>query len=278
LYGLFGGCRFGYEQALHRSPELLSARSGLVAATVAMVDYELAEHDPKAARALVAGLPDPPAALVARVAEAERIHAAEEEKRRRLEQLGEQHDTNLGARTRLFIATIIATIWTVQPLYAYVFGGWATNHRRLLIVSSCLVVAAIAVGIWARESLTRTAFNRSILVMLVVTPVFQLLLYLGCMWLGIDYVTTDVWHLFLWSVLSAGLAGAADRRFMWPALAFAAGWLIASRHPDWRKLLMAGGNLALLLSVVVMWYPEVRRQGLFRRNSRARAQSSNWKA
>src|SRR5439155_8353689 len=60
-YGLFGACRFGFEQAQSRAADEPRSARGLEAAVAAMIEYEIAADDPKSAAALLASLPSPPA-------------------------------------------------------------------------------------------------------------------------------------------------------------------------------------------------------------------------
>lgn len=63
-HAAFSECRFGFEQVRRLWPEFDDARRGLQRALLLMAEHEVAHHDARAARILLAQLDAPPAALL----------------------------------------------------------------------------------------------------------------------------------------------------------------------------------------------------------------------
>src|SRR5262249_45354088 len=143
LYHLFGECRFGFQQALRSWRDNQAAQAGPARATEAMVDYELAQGDPKAAGPLAGARPavppgrgarpSVPPALAARIAEAERAWQEERARASALAQIGRQWDVAVGRRTRLFLTAIIGTVWTVLPLAEPLRAFYGSYTGMLLV-------------------------------------------------------------------------------------------------------------------------------------------------
>src|SRR5581483_11687335 len=162
LYNLFGECRFGFQQALKTWRENQAAQDGLVRATAAMIEYELGQGDPKAAALLAGQLASVPPALAARIAEAERASEAERERARNLARIGSEWDFSVGRRTRQFLAAVAGTMWTVLPLTLPLRGVYDT-YAGMLILPAAMMLLMIALGWWARESMTKTRINRALM-------------------------------------------------------------------------------------------------------------------
>jgi serine/threonine protein kinase len=254
VYGLFGACRFGFEQALARSPDASLARHGLERAVEAMVHYELAEDAPKSAAALLASLPSPSPGLRERVAAAERAHDERAAERAKLEALGRQHDDRVGRRTRLFLGVLFGTLWTVSPLVE-----WAIEARRpmsysfLIGYALIMVVLVSGAGLWARDSMSRTHLNRAVMGVVLFTPLTQLLLALGNRALGVPAALTLQQLLLIWCVISTVSALTVERRLLWSGAIYAIGWLVAASAPRLVHPMMSLGNLSLTVVLLLAW-------------------------
>jgi hypothetical protein len=253
LYTLFGACRFGFEQALARYPDDEDARIGLVRAMSAMVSVEVSARDPIAARAILSGMSQPPSALVDAVVGLEREVAAERTKHEELVSLGARHDARTGRGPRLFLSTVIGASWTIAPLVAILLEPIGYPHY--IFVNAMFLVGLSAIGWTMRDLVRSTAINRAILGGALALHVVQIVMYVGNMALGIPMERTDVQHLLLWSVFAAGMAPILDMRMFVPSATFAAGFVVAARHPEARRWIMSAGNLFLTLTALWAWRP-----------------------
>jgi eukaryotic-like serine/threonine-protein kinase len=256
IYRLFGACRFGFREALTTWPDNQDARDGLVRATIAVAEHELAADDPRAAIGLLSELDPPPEELIAR---ARAAAAAKAVRLAALERLGAQHDPRIGTRTRMFIALILGTLFTVFPLLSYVTGVELRTHRDLTLWSIGFMVVVITLGAWARESMSKTVVNRRMLGTAMFLFVAQIVLAIGAWNLELSMAQTQIAQLFLWFVLSGMMAIAVDRGIAPTSIAMAAAFLVAARYPDHRLLAMSAGNLVFTINAVWRWFPETLR-------------------
>jgi hypothetical protein len=113
----------------------------------------------------------------------ERLARAVERRRAGLDELEKRRrdlDLRVGQRTRVFVISILGLVWTATPFLAqFGLGRDDTNSPGYLAlpIVSLLILGGLA--IWARESLTRTLVNRTVVATLALALIAQLLLMLG---------------------------------------------------------------------------------------------------
>jgi eukaryotic-like serine/threonine-protein kinase len=246
LYDLFGECRFGFRQALGSWPDNVAARKGLARAFATMARFELAHGDPKAAGRLLGEMDDPPADLVERV---EHARAAEEARRGQLEALGRALDPTAGRRTRTVMAAFLGVLWTVTPLVAGLFFPDVTGSPLHFTAATVgYLVIALGLGLWARESMSKTLINRRIFATVIFFLLAQLVLIIGAepMGLGIDALRGVT--MFLWCVITGMVAVHLDPRFAAVCLGYLAAFVAVVRWPQHYYLITAAANLNLTVS------------------------------
>jgi hypothetical protein len=252
LYHLFGECRFGFLEALRIWRDNEQARTGLDRAITTMIELELEQGDPKAAALLLAELAAPPAELASKVRAARAQREVEDARRAALER---DHDPSIGRRTRVFVATILGTIWTVFPWVAFTMERldgppplWGP-----LAGTAALLVFATGLGYWARDSLTRTAINRRLMRTVGTVITAQLAMFAGAWWLELDYAHARAMMILLYAVTCA-LAASTIESGLWPsALTFFVAYLLAILWPVLTYPLQSIANLILTINVVIVW-------------------------
>jgi eukaryotic-like serine/threonine-protein kinase len=252
VYNLFGASRFGYLQALRSWPANDAARTGLHRAVELMVDYELSHGSPDAAAACLGDLDAPSPELVARV---DAALAKERARQGELARLGADMDYSVGRRTRLTLATALSALWIGTPLWAemrYRSGGQIT-HDSALIATLILFGAAIILGLWGRESLTKTLINRRLIAGVTMVFVAQLALQLGARLAGIAPETTLTLHFFSWFVVTSMLAVGVDARLSPTAAGYLISFFVVARWPWLRFIMMSVSNGVLLINTVIAW-------------------------
>ena len=252
LYGHFGAARFGYQQALRAWKEHGAARDALTDVTVLMVEHELALGDPGAAAMLVAELHETQPALVAKVAAAKR---SRDEEHARLSRQAQDHDPKTGIRTRTFLGLALGVGWTIQPLLEHHFGLLHT-HARYMVATTAQIAVLLALGRWARDTLTRTAFNRRISGTVLFAFLAQLTLVAGAWLMGLPLEATTVMFFFLWFALTSHVAIVLDRRMAPAAVGFLAAFVVAARWPGLRWCAMSACNLVLTVNLVAVGSPQ----------------------
>lgn len=251
-YRLFAECRFAFRQALRESEENVEAKSGLTTAIRTMVVYELERGTAEAAAAVLAELTDPPPELVERVSKALAKRDAE---KRRLEALDADLDPSIGRRTRAFVSGLLGFVWVVLPQW----GAYRDRHGFEIrwwtsyAWTGGIAVFMIALGFWARESLSKTALNRRGRSLMLVFVASQLALELGCNLLRLSFDVLMALHVFLWFVIGTAFAVVVDRR-LWPvAIAYFAAFIVLCVMPEARWHAITAANVVLLVNVVLAW-------------------------
>lgn len=249
-YRLYGVCRLGFQQARRIWPAHPTAAAGLRAATLAMLDQAVAQRDHRAAAVLLADLDGPPpealrAALDALESE-EAQHAAE------VQRLREDIDPRLGQRTRVFIGTVAGCCWSLSPVVLHALDA-EISHRRLLGYSAAMLVGLVALAVWARESMGRTAFNRSIMAGLCLVPVVQIVLALWAGQVGQSGATALTLSMVGWALIAALIGITVDRRVLSAAIAYLLAFGATTLWPAHIYPAIALSNLWLMVVVLVSW-------------------------
>ncbi len=252
VYTLFSECRFGYRSALAAWRDNVAAKEGLKAATEDMIRFELDEGEPNAAAALAAQLPEVSEEVAAAIEEAARERS---EHQRMLEEAREQEDQSIGRRTRIFLTFVFSVLWTLLPLAVWLFEldtGWAGTFA----VPVTLVILLLGAGVWARESLSKTAFNRRVSGVVFIAFSMELPLHLGQWILGMDPAQSQVQAILLWATALAFAIVTIDRR-IWPAaLSTLLGYFVASWNVELRWLVMAVNAVIMLVNIAFVWRVE----------------------
>ncbi len=239
----FAECAFGYRAALEAWPENEAARTQLRRATIVRIDYELERGEPSIAARLLATLDAPPATLVERVRVARQRQIDDS---RTLQRLRDDESLEIGRRTRALLGVIVTLLWTAAPLLGVVLP----LSLPILVAGTTMFVAMLLImGIWARESMTRTRLNRQLggTIMLTFAAQFAVL-YAG--WrMDLSVLAIEQWMTLTWAL------GAAFATLVWPGfwpacLAFTVTFLGVIAYPQVRYMLMSAGNATLLLTVL----------------------------
>ncbi len=256
-YDLFGECRFGFRAALAEWSLNAAAQHGLVHATKLMAEYELAQGNPRAAATLLAELKDPPSELLARVNAA---RADDDRKLEELRKLGRQMDPEIGSRTRTFVGLVLGILWTITPLIAghFAFKERMASHAAAIVASLLLMTITGAVLLWARDSLNKTLINQRVAATIMFTLLAQILLHAGAAIAGIDALTANTLHFFLWFTVASLMAIHLEVR-LWPtAVSYFIGFLVVGAWQQQMFRVMSACNLVLTLNLALTWGRNLR--------------------
>jgi serine/threonine-protein kinase len=255
VFNLLGECRFGYRSALSAWPENERARQGLDRALLAVVEHELVEGDPGAAATLLREVSAPPMAVAGRVATAQARRAAEDE---RLRKLAVDLDPRVGGRTRVFISAVFGAAWVALPLVAWCAewsGKLTLTHRMTVGWSAFFFALSLALVAWARETMTRTQFNRRVGLTLALYLGAQVMLAAGAWAAGLRPHTSIALVMFASSVTEGLLAVWVEPWFGVSAGAALASFLATTWWPGAALPLLSADSLILTLVVQLAWFP-----------------------
>lgn len=249
---LHARCRVAFEQARLRRPGHPDADAGLAEAHTLRLGWELARNDARAAAATLALMEAPPAALAESVRRAVAREATQDAQAR---QLLADHDEAVGIRTRAFVSLIIGSVITLVPLATHFLDRDAPLVN--VAVGTALAGALmVGMGVWARDSLSRSVLNRAVIRGLVATPSVHLILMAGAWGLGLDVATMVVFFPLHAGIITTIFAIILDPWMFVPAAGYFAAFLLAAAHPPLRWVALSAGNAVLLATALVRWGPD----------------------
>ncbi len=256
LYRLLGECRFGFREALSTWPDNAAARAGIQRATTLMVEYELAHDHPRAAANLLAELDPAPAELRRKVDAARGRLEADRRRRAELERLDADLDLRTGTRTRSFTTAILGLCFTGFPLLGLLYPTRWQSYPNMVRYGGVLLLLLFGIGVWARDSLSKTMVNRRVYATIVLAVLVHVLHNIGAHMLGADPVTSHVMSILFWFCFAAMASVTIDRRLVPCAAGYLLAFLIAARWPELRLWAMSAANLGFTVNAVVIWRPE----------------------
>ncbi len=249
VHAILGECRFGYRAALEAWPENDAARAGLDAVLAEMIDYELERGNAESAARLLGERGERSAELAARV---ERALAEAARERVRLGELDRDNDASIGRRTRIMLMLILGTIWTLSPIAVHVQPGVVTP-RSFALAAFGMLALALALSLWARESLSKTKLNLRLMGVVVVILSLQAMLSCASLFAGAPLERTLALLPALFTMGSVTTALWVDAR-TWPAPVVAAATMLVSVIAPERAFLgVALYSLVQTIAIVAVW-------------------------
>jgi serine/threonine-protein kinase len=276
VFNRLGECRFGYRAALNAWPENEAARKGLDRALLAVVDHELTEGDPNAAQALLREVAEVPPDVVARVDDAIKKRAAEDERLRRLEG---DFDPTIGTRTRSFLGGMFGFLWTVTPLvswYLHDHIGVHTTYAAVIGFSVAFLGLGLGTYWWARETLTKTALNRRLARTLALHLCAQILLAGGAWLAAVPADQLLVLVIFSWTLTLTMVAVWTEKWFGVAAAVSAVSFLAASKYPRATFPIMSFDNFVLTVLLLRVWLRKQDVELLNQRRLEMRRRARAW--
>jgi serine/threonine-protein kinase len=248
IYRLFGACRFGFHEALAVWKDNAAARDGIVRATVAVAEFELASGDAHSAVSMLSELDEPPPLI-----EKARVAAADQQSRKvALEKLGYAHDLEVGRISRGKLGVALGVLFTIAPLTAQ----WVSYFQSHFWFTMWSVTATAITGSWgwfARASLATTLVNRRILWSGVFIFAMQTVLIVMMGQLDASLGNTEIMMLFLYAVTSGMLAITVDRQLAASAIGFSLATIAAARWPADGLYILAVADFIFMLNTLISW-------------------------
>lgn len=256
LHELFAQARFGFEQALDSWSDNEPAAAGLARAFAVMIELQLRRGDPQVCAALASEAPSLPDELRRRVEEAvaRRQASLDELASRRRDQ-----DLRIGQRTRALVTVLLGIVWTVAPAFEYFFSPTRTQTEAFLFYGAVPVVSLVmltGLTIWARESLTGTRVNRGLVTAFFLATGSHLMILVAFAALGIAPQHHFMVMLPIWAALTAQIVISIERRALPIPIMFMAGFGVTLARPDLSVLVVTVCDLAFVVILAWIWWPE----------------------
>lgn len=269
IQSLYSAARFGFQQALAIWADNVAAKRGLTRTIEVMAEHELADGDPDSAASLITELESPPPALSSRIEAALEARRSEAARVSALTRLGSDFDLSAGQRTRWFVTMVFGLLATLIPIVSHTFDARGAAHRYEFYagIPVFFLVVGLGIGIWARESMTRSKINlRYGVAVLAMLP--AQLLVVAVLWAQGRPPDESVPIYFLIYMMTCGLlALLVELRALPGAIGYGVGYVLTSLDLGPPFLIMSACNAIMTINVVWMWWPE----RVFERRRRAPA-------
>ena len=255
-HGLFGTCRFGYQQALRVWAENAEARDGVRRASTAMLTIEVASGNLVEVEALLAEVEVTDAGLLAEI---EGLRSRKERESKRLEELEQKEhamDLSLARRQRGIMTLILGAIWSFgsfgvgQVLRA---GKLEMNYENLVIfsVTVAVVISFVVVFMWRRISVNQ--INRRLMGFIGVIVVTGLLARLLSWVLGIDPVAGIAMEVLAYAMITLTMGILVERLAIVAGLLYAGAAFGAAAMPAYCWEWFGLGNTIAILILGYRW-------------------------
>ncbi len=248
--------RLALREALRAWPENQQAQADLRDLLQRGTDWHLLAGDVVGAAALLDELPNPPEDLQQRVLaaklDAERT-AAEVAKLQR------DFDPRIGARTRSFLALLLAAGWSILPLSLRFFGnrlGYRLTMGQLLSATGLFAGFMAFAAIWARESMFRSHLNRSLLASGAAMTVATFAVRALSWHFDLSVEIAMTFDLVVYGLVLAMLTATQWRRLGVPAAVYFTGAAFAATHQQWVLETTALSTLIAMTLVAFAWRPD----------------------
>lgn len=258
VYGLFSACRFGFQQALAAWSQNPYARSGMDAALLAMIRFELAQGSAKAARSLALELSAPDAALDLELEAASKLEAARAHELSRLQTLERELDPFTGSLSRTVAGVVVGLIWVLYPLLGKYQGGSA--QMEMLSMVPLALISAVVMAIAGLRPQVRTPLNRQLTSMVAFGMVVEALAITTYYFAGRDLgpLTMPVFSGY-WFVLTGAMTVALLPSLWATSVGYLLGAIGGFMLPEHRFEFGAASNAVLCVNAVVI-YRQLRRR------------------
>ena len=151
------------------------------------------------------------------------------------------------------VVGVLCALWVIVPL---VFGYFEAQLRwwHLFATTASLTVLIAALGLWARDSLSRTALNRATYFAAMMIPLSQLVIDVSAALYGASPQDMMVARPALWFVVVAMYAVTTVPR-LWPAVVLSAvAAIISAAFPGWGYLAVTISNAVLMAFLAWIWW------------------------
>ena len=255
LAAAFAEGRLALREALRSWPENEQALTELQSLLEPFILWQLQSGDVKAAAQHLTELPHANAKLQQRLDQDKALADARAQKLAKLES---DFDPRIGARTRSFLALMLAVVWSVLPLtvdYLWKAKNMAPTHVGHVATTGIFAAFMIFAAVWARESLFRSKLNRSVIGSGMVAVIGTFISRCFAWYFGLPFVATVCFDLVIIGVVVAMMATTQWRRLFVPAAVYFVGATVAAVRPFWAMEAVAAANLVAMSLVAFAWRP-----------------------
>ncbi len=267
-YNVFGECRFGFRQALRAWQDSAVAKAGLNRAIAAMIRYEAAHGDARAAALLLSELDERDPELDSLVAAAKKRAEEEAEKIEKLREVAKDNDPRAGRQARFVAGAVFGGLWTALPFFAPLtiklwpdYEGFASIPFSVLT----LVIMAASHRLWRNTSRINRQLLGTFAFAVGMQPFVLLALRVGANVRGHEVVSV---LMIYWTIIMGILTAVVDRRMFPLPIAYVIGFFVTWQLPDYRYDAVAGANFVAVVTVMIIWSRHATERAIARQEQR----------
>ncbi len=256
IYGLFNGCRFGFEQALRIYSYNARAQDGLQHVLELMIEFELKNGATSAAVALLQDLPTRQPRLERRLGALTAASRHTETELGRLRTFEREHDPTLGLRTRSRLALLFRFGWPLIHfgcVWALRSGYYPVGYEEYL---GFVLLYGVSIGVVAnawRGAMLRNAVNRRIVASMITSFIGAVFLVPVAMIMRLGFRQMLPFVALVSFMAGAMVTVAVDRRLIWNPFAWLVGFVAAAMWPEYAFEALGGAGIAGFLGTSVVW-------------------------
>ncbi len=259
LYGVFGQCRFAYEQSLKIDAHHRGAQDGLQRVLEAMADRALRRNAFKAASLLISDFPAPNPEYQRRLEALEDDLESRQREFEHLQKIRRDVDTEVGRSSRAYFILVMGILWTVLSFglaIATEKGVIEVTPKRMFFHIVGLTALVGAVAYLGRERFFTNELNRR-MIWCVIAAFGFVTAHRGIVWIrDIDYHSSFAFEMVTYSMAIFLLAIAFDRRLLIPALPFLFLSYPAAIWPEKLYWFFSVANTLTVILILWMWWPK----------------------
>ncbi len=241
IYRRFGEARFGFMQALKVWQDNVEAKRGLEWTLRAMIEFELADGNYQSARALVAELPAPDAALDRRIAEVERAEAERARELVELRGVAREFDASVGLREKAGLLGIVGAAFlgvAAIPMMIREMGG-EIGVTYYMSASLAFFPVILGITVYGWKTFRANSANRLLLVSIWLMWLYGLMIRVYALMAGTDFGPAIAAELLVFSLGASMMTVIFYRWMIIPSLAFFGGSILTALNPMWAPELFA---------------------------------------
>ena len=249
IYAHFFAARFALQQLAGCDMAWSDHPKRYAQAVHQLINWELSAKRYESAELLLDNLPSVPSSIIEEIVQLKQEFIAEQ---KRIREMDIMNSETIGIRTRSFVIIWAVVGWVVFPIWCIVSHVEYT-YTHLHIQTAGMFVWMLAIGVWAKDSLSRTDLNRRVYSILLAEPLLHLVSDV-CAW-AIDWTPSQAWMMrfIVWNTMMLSYAMLSESRFLILALGYSLLTVLAFSQPQYIYHITVLVNLALLLGMGILW-------------------------
>lgn len=253
IFQNLAAARFGVQQIERLSDEKLKIKDELNTLVLDLVKGELDNERLGSAELLLSQFNIPSGELSEQILT---LRIKKNQSASELERLREDSNQNIGARTRLFVASVAFLLWVSCSIIKYFYEDF--SYTTTFWLSTFQLCVYTGLGYWARDSLFRTLLNRQSFSALFLLPVILLVSDVACYMAGFDIeVALSIRHIAS-STLLFCFTAFVESKLLPTAFVYSIFTVMLFVYPEQKFVFIPIINVILFINIGIVWWPNIQ--------------------